>query len=269
MAIFRVTKDKNYTVISNLYLKNKNLSLKAIGLFTIILSLPKDFNYSIDNLTKLTKESYRTIKLLLKELKDNGYLVISKKRNEKGLYDYEYIFFESNTINPTFNSLIVKTDYTGTYMTIPQVKNYPMDSDNDSNQYNNSSNNPEDKYPLLDGKSLYNINTNNYKIYIDITKLDLCFLTEELIKMDFIKWNDIDVFSYDYFLKDLLEKENYKDLICVVNYVAKKVIKSKFKDENFKPIINLLSYFKSAVLSNLKLLETKRDPHLFDDWFDE
>ena len=92
MAIFRVTKNNNYTVISNHYLKDKNLSLKTIGLFTLILSLPTEFDYSIDNLSKLTNESYRSIKLLLNELKNNGYLVISKKRNDKGLYNYEYIF---------------------------------------------------------------------------------------------------------------------------------------------------------------------------------
>ena len=69
MAVFRVSKDKNYSVISNYYLRNKNLSLEAIGLLTIVLSLPNNFKFSIENLVKMTSENYRTIKLLIKELK--------------------------------------------------------------------------------------------------------------------------------------------------------------------------------------------------------
>lgn len=251
MAIFRVTKNNNYTVISNHYLKDKNLSLKTIGLFTLILSLPTEFDYSIDNLSKLTNESYRSIKLLLNELKNNGYLVISKKRNDKGLYNYEYIFFESNTINPNFSN--------------PVVKNYTVDSDNNSNKCNTFSQNPEDISPLLVKEPLY-INTIDNKINIDKTKLNLCFLTEALVDLKFIELNNIDIFSYDYFLTDLLNKENYKDVICVVNYVVKHIMNNKYNDENNNPILNLLSYFKSSVITNLDNYKIKKDPHLFDDW---
>ena len=259
MAIFRITKDKNYSVISNLYLRNKNLSLKAIGLFTIILSLPPDFDYSIGNIQKLTKESYRTIKLLLNELKINGYLVISKKRNDKGLYNYEYIFFESYTLNPTFNSILNNS---------PEVKNYTMDNINNYNNYNTFDTNPEVDYPVVVKEPLYNISTNDNKINIDKTKLNLCFLTEELIDMNFIKLNSIDLFSYDYFLRELLNTEDYKDLICVFRYVTNTIIKNRFKDENSKPILNVLTYFKSSVLTNLSTLKTRRDTHLFDEWLD-
>lgn len=52
--IFRVVKDKNYTIVNNEYLKNKNLRVDSIGLLIVILSLPSDFNITMKNLISLT-----------------------------------------------------------------------------------------------------------------------------------------------------------------------------------------------------------------------
>ena len=94
--IFRVVKDKNYTVVNNDYLKNKNLRVDSIGLLTIILSLPSDFNITMKGLISLThqKANYRLIKVMLDNLKENGYLEITKLRDEKGHFFFDYIFFE-------------------------------------------------------------------------------------------------------------------------------------------------------------------------------
>ena len=83
--IFRVIKDKNYTIVNNEYLKNKNLKVESIGLLTIILSLPPDFNITMKNLINIThsKANYRSIKMMLDNLKENGYLEINKLRDEK------------------------------------------------------------------------------------------------------------------------------------------------------------------------------------------
>ena len=68
---YRTTKDDNYTKVSNLYLKNENLSLKAKGLFTIILSLPDTWNFSNSGLCSLCKEGKTSVDSAIKELKDN------------------------------------------------------------------------------------------------------------------------------------------------------------------------------------------------------
>lgn len=107
--IFRVVKDKNYTIVNNDYLKNKNLRVDSIGLLTIILSLPSDFNITMKGLISLThlKANYRAIKAMLDNLKENGYLEITKLRDEKGYFFFDYIFFESNRLNPLYTFYIV------------------------------------------------------------------------------------------------------------------------------------------------------------------
>lgn len=92
--IFRVVKDKNYTIVNNEYLKNKNLRVDSIGLLTVILSLPSDFNITMKGLISLThqKANYRAIKVMLDNLKENGYLEISSIRDEDKYGGLELIF---------------------------------------------------------------------------------------------------------------------------------------------------------------------------------
>lgn len=94
MAVFRIEKNKNYTVMSNYHLRDKQISLKAKGLLSFMLSLPEDWDYSLDGLEKVCKEGKDSIRTALKELKEYGYLEIKKKQNEKGIFEYEYIIYE-------------------------------------------------------------------------------------------------------------------------------------------------------------------------------
>ena len=95
MAVFRVEKNKNYTVMSNVHLRDENLSLKAKGLLSMILSLPDDWHYSIRGLAKISKESINCINSGLQELEKNGYLERHQLRNEKGLLGQtEYVIYE-------------------------------------------------------------------------------------------------------------------------------------------------------------------------------
>lgn len=94
MPTFRIYKNKNYTVMSNKHLKDKRITYKAKGLLSFMLSLPEDWDYSINGLAKVSKEGNEAIKAILKELQNNGYLDIIKKRNEKGHYEYEYQIYE-------------------------------------------------------------------------------------------------------------------------------------------------------------------------------
>lgn len=93
MSVFRINKNKNYTVMSNYHLKDKKLSLKAKGLLSVMLSLPEKWDYSIEGLTKICKEGERAIKNTLNELKQNKYLIITKLYpNQTKSRKIEYIY---------------------------------------------------------------------------------------------------------------------------------------------------------------------------------
>ena len=97
MAIFRINKTKDYTVMSNYHLREKGMSLKAKGLLSIMLSLPESWDYSINGLVSICKENENAINSTLKELKSFGYLRINKlmpNQTNSGRIEYEYNIFE-------------------------------------------------------------------------------------------------------------------------------------------------------------------------------
>ncbi len=100
MAIMRVHKNSNYTVMSNYHFREKNMSLKAKGLLSQMLSLPDDWDYSIAGLVAINKENETSIKSALKELKQFGYLVVTKlnpSETKSGRIEYTYDIYEFPT----------------------------------------------------------------------------------------------------------------------------------------------------------------------------
>lgn len=98
-TIIKVEKTKNYTVMSNQHFHVTNMSLKAKGLLSLILSLPDSWNYSISGLASLCKESIPTIRNTLKELEQLGYLFIEKEypnKNNNGRFTYRYHIYENS-----------------------------------------------------------------------------------------------------------------------------------------------------------------------------
>ena len=95
MTVIRIQKTDNYSVISNEHLRNKDLSLKAKGLMTLMLSLPPQWDFSIGGLVAICKESHTSIRSAIKELEENRYLIRERKNNEKGYFVYEYTLFET------------------------------------------------------------------------------------------------------------------------------------------------------------------------------
>ena len=94
MPVFKIHKNNNYTVMSNVHLRDKNLSLKAKGLLSIMLSLPEDWDYSINGLVAIcNQEKEHAVNSALKELKKQGYVLVDKK-HVNGRYQYEYNVFE-------------------------------------------------------------------------------------------------------------------------------------------------------------------------------
>ncbi len=97
MAIIRVNKTSNYTVMSNAHFREKDMSLKAKGLLSLMLSLPDSWNYSVSGLCAICKENETAIKTTLNELKAFGYLEVKKlmpNESASGRIEYEYTVFE-------------------------------------------------------------------------------------------------------------------------------------------------------------------------------
>ena len=95
MAVFRVEKTKDFTVMSNHHLRNTELSLKAKGLLSLMLSLPEDWDYTTKGLAHICKDGVDSITTALKELERHGYLTRQRLRYDNGqLGDIEYTIHE-------------------------------------------------------------------------------------------------------------------------------------------------------------------------------
>ena len=95
MAVFRVEKNKGYTVMSNHHLRNKELSLKAKGLLSQMLSLPEDWDYTLAGLSLINREKIDAIREAVRELENAGYIQRSRERDENGrLRGTTYVIYE-------------------------------------------------------------------------------------------------------------------------------------------------------------------------------
>ena len=95
MAVFRVERNTGYTVMSNHHLRNKELSLKAKGLLSQMLSLPENWDYTLTGLSHINREKIDAIREAVKELEKAGYIVRSRERDEKGrLRGADYVIYE-------------------------------------------------------------------------------------------------------------------------------------------------------------------------------
>lgn len=123
--VFRVHKTIDFTTVSTHHLRNKELSLKAKGLLTLMLSLPEDWDYSVMGLAALSKDGKDAVMSTLNELSTAGYVNVESYRNDKGQYESVYNVYESpnrenrcgksESDNPTQYNIINK------YNNIPSV----------------------------------------------------------------------------------------------------------------------------------------------------
>lgn len=233
--VFKVEKNKNYTVMSNYHLRDKSLSLKAKGLLSFMLSLPEDWDYSLAGLCSICKEGKDAIRSTLKELKENNYLIIEKNKNDKGLFEYTYIIYEE-----------------------PQTIE------------KNKENHPDTENPYLDDPNLDNptqINTNKQNIKKQNDKDDkenssffylnnLNSLTKDLIEKKYIFENDTNLLSYNKLFDKLLSEYSYSEIIKISHYIVDKVIQSSFRDEKGNIIENKYNYFETSMYSNIDKLNS-------------
>ena len=95
MSVIRIQKTNNYTVMSNYHFREKDMSLKAKGLLSLMLSLPEDWDYSVDGLVKLSKDGKDSVISAIAELEQFGYLVRSQAKGQDGKFTgYDYDVYE-------------------------------------------------------------------------------------------------------------------------------------------------------------------------------
>ena len=101
MAVFRIDKTRDYTVMSNHHLRNTELSLKAKGLLSLMLSLPENWDYTTKGLAAICKDGIDSISSCIRELEKHGYIIRERMRNEKGqLTTIEYTILEQPKNTP-------------------------------------------------------------------------------------------------------------------------------------------------------------------------
>ena len=129
MAVFRVQKTQNYTIMSNYHLNDKALSLKAKGLLSLMLSLPDSWDYTTRGLASICKEGVDGIRATVRELENAGYIIRRRVRDQSGqVRSMEYTVFEqprkpepenptqlntkeTNNENSKYESDLIRTQY--------------------------------------------------------------------------------------------------------------------------------------------------------------
>lgn len=151
MGVFRVEKTKNYTVMSNYHFRDKRLSFKAKGILSFMLSLPDDWDYSVQGLITTAKDGRDSVTSGLKELEHYGYLKREPIREKGIIKDWNYIIFEQPICESTENTHFE-----------PDTENPKVDSEPDTE-------NPDTEKPLTENPKQINTKDNKYinnNIYI-------------------------------------------------------------------------------------------------------
>jgi len=224
MAVFRIEKTNNYTTMSNFHLRDNNITHKARGLLSYMLSLPDDWDYSLAGLVKISKENKSAIRSALNELKEYGYLIIEKiypNNSKSGRIEYIYNIYEK-----------------------------PKKKQDTENQYL--------EFQYLENHTQLNTNILKDKVDKNNEKINHNVFTLELIKKEYID-ADEDEFvlcCYDNLFNSLIEYNSYQDIAMIIYYILKRVRLNEYKDENGDLIINRYGYLKNAINRNIKRINS-------------
>jgi len=178
----------NYTVISNVFVRDNRLSLKAKGLMAVVMSLPEDWNFSVGGLMSVINEGKSAIYSAVKELKQYGYCEVVPVRDEKGkMAGNDYIFSEESQEQKeeqkdTESKEQPHTDY-------PHPENPHAD--------NPHTENPHPDYPRAENRTQLNKDLTKYRLNISppisppkgYEDYDFSFIDERFIEM-FFSWLD-------------------------------------------------------------------------------
>ena len=222
MAIFRVEKSKNYTVMSNCHLRDKRLTLKAKGLLSQMLSLPDDWDYTLKGLSFINREKIDAIREAVKELETAGYIVRSRERDEKGrLRGADYVIYE--TPQPASDLPTLEN---------PTLDNPTLEKPTLENPTQLNKDNKED----IDNTNL----SNNQSL--PPQPLQLRPLNKKIDRsMDDIREDIKARISYDVLVDEYGELDSIVEIICEVYTVRKMYIRVNSRDirsENVKGVFD-------------------------------
>ena len=234
MAVFKVEKTKIFTIMSNHHLQNKNLSLKAKGLLSYMLSLPSDWDYSLAGLVSNSKESKTSIRNTLNELKENHYLSITKlypNQTESKKIEYVYNIYEEPRLEPS----IQKQDTENQYIDFQSLEN--------DTQLNTNKQSMKEQTDKVD-KTKNRIFEDNHN-----------FLTIDLIDRKYITNDDTVIYNYDKLFENLLNEYETSEILMILHYIIPRVLDHDFIDENGEKIANKFGYLKNSILNNIVRLK--------------
>lgn len=235
MAVYRVEKNKDFTVMSNHHLRNKNLSLKVRGLLGTMLSNKDDWVYSLSHLADQCKEGISAVRSGLVELEEAGYVVRKQRRDKNGKFvDVEYIIYENPILeNPISENRISDKSISENETVINTIERNTKEIITNDNKYQ-SNLIPEDSE--LD--------------YDDLFPTE----DEDKDEMD-------DIYSCDFWLKRIhqqIEYESlkvaYEDDIKMINEMVEIIIETLLSDKQMD-FINRSNYPISLIKNRFLSLE--------------
>lgn len=225
----------SYTVVKNIFIRNKDIRNSSLMLLVKMLSLPPDWDYSFEGLVKICKDGKSAIRNQLNELKVHGFVEINQYRNKKGQIQYKYIVHRKSTLK--------------------EPKNI---------------NKPTPGFQVTAKPSTVNrtqINTYNKDIKDKIDKtIEHSIFTKELIRQNYISEDDISSFYFDDLFNEYLKANySYGEIFRLINYIVPKVLSRNFMDEYGNEIVNKYAYFKSSIESNIEKLNNNLNELYPDD----
>lgn len=248
MAVFRVHKNENYTVLSNYHFKEKGMSLKAKGLLSLMLSLPENWDYSAAGLVTLSKDGKDSVNAALKELEKFGYLRRTQAYDASGKFrGYNYEIFEQptevKTEKPTTDKPFAENPSTvkPTTENPPQLNKKELNIKKLSTEKLNTKNQDKiDKIDKIDKSDISPFEANN--------------LTKKLIEIKYIEPDDFFIDQYNNIFENLIDEHGF-DIVRSCLWYFMKRWEMQPCDEMGDEIKNKLAYFQVALVEGAKRLE--------------
>lgn len=166
MAIMRIHKSKNFTVMSNHHFREKKMSLKAKGLLSLMLSLPDDWDYSVAGLATLSKDGKDSVMSALSELEKFGYLKRNQTTNSKGQFagvDYD-IYEQPQPKNP----IAEKSNEAKSHADKPTQLNTQLTKSSSKEEDTNIKNTNEELYGIIRNNVAFEALLPYYNAYVDM-----------------------------------------------------------------------------------------------------
>lgn len=217
MAKIRVNKTTNYTIMSNVFIRDKRLSLKAKGLLALMFSLPEEWNYSVDGLTTLSADGKDSIATAIAELEKNGYLIRTQAKDNNGKFaGYIYDVFEEPQAEIPFteNPLTVKPITENR----PQINTYIINKEeiNKEDKHTPPYNSPKSQPTRIDTSyGLEEFLQDNPQIRVDnyngiIDDMDFAELTRRIRESSWLQ--QVEDFSFFCLKYNKIISGGYKDI---------------------------------------------------------